>query len=388
MVAGHLQEKNGNYYMVLNYRDVAGKRKSKWVSTGLPVKGNKKKAEKMLMELRSCFVPDEKPLDGDILFSDFMLQWLEIVKPTIAITTYSSYSGMVKGIIVPYFKKKGITLSELKATDIQAFYMEQLNRVSANSVIHYHANIHKALKYAVKIDLIPSNPADKIERPKKDRFVGGFYDSDEVEDLFAAAKGTHLEIPIFLGAFYGLRRSEALGLKWSAIDFQNNTITIRHTVTSCEIDGKRVEVARDTTKTKTSMRTLPLVPEFKDKLLSLKAQQEEYRRVCGKCYNKKYLDYICVDEMGALISPNYLTSAFPKLLEKNGLRRIRFHDLRHSCASLLLSNGVPMKQIQEWLGHSDFSTTANVYAHLDYNSKLSSADAMVNGLKGALTAIQ
>ena len=88
-----------------------------------------------------------------------------------------------------------------------------------------------------------------------------------------------------------------------------------------------------------------------------------------------------------LISPHYLTSAFPKLLEKNGLRRIRFHDLRHSCASLLLANGVPMKQIQEWLGHSDFSTTANVYAHLDYNSKLSSADAMVNGLRGALSAI-
>ena len=151
---------------------------------------------------------------------------------------------------------------------------------------------------------------------------------------------------------------------------------------------KRVFDEEIVTKTKTSMRTLPLVPEFKGKLLSLKAQQEEYRRVCGKCYNKKYLDYICVDEMGALISPNYLTSAFPKLLEKNGLRRIRFHDLRHSCASLLLSNGVPMKQIQEWLGHSDFSTTANVYAHLDYNSKLSSADAMVNGLKGALTAIQ
>ena len=266
--------------------------------------------------------------------------------------------------------------------------MEQLNRVSANSVIHYHANIHKALKYAVKIDLIPSNPADKIERPKKDRFVGSFYDSVEVEALFAAAKGTHLEIPIFLGAFYGLRRSEALGLKWSAIDFQNNTITIRHTVTSCEIDGKRVEVARDTTKTKTSMRTLPLVPEFKDKLLSLKAQQEEYRQVCGKCYNKKYLDYICVDEMGTLISPHYLTSAFPKLLEKNGLRKIRFHDLRHSCASLLLTNGVSMKQSQEWLGHSDFSTTANVYAHLDFNSKLSSADAMVAGLQGALNVLQ
>lgn len=108
---------------------------------------------------------------------------------------------------------------------------------------------------------------------------------------------------------------------------------------------------------------------------------------CGRCYNKKYLEYICVDEMGTLISPHYLTASFPKLLEKNNLRHIRFHDLRHSCASLLLANGVPMKQIQEWLGHSDFSTTANVYAHLDYNSKLSSADAMVNGLSGALEVI-
>ena len=367
MVAGHLQEKNGNYYMVINYHDTAGKRKTKWFPTGLPVKGNKKKAEKMLMELRKEFVPDEKPLEQGILFSDFMLQWLEIVKPTIAVTTYSSYSNMVKGVIAPYFKAKGISLGDLKATDIQAFYMEQLKRVTPNSVIHYHANIHKALKYAVKIDLILTNPADKVERPKKNRFFGSFYDSDEVEKLFAAAKGTHLELPIFLGAFYGLRRSEALGLKWSAIDFQNDTITIRHTVTSCNLEGKHVQIAQDTTKTKSSLRTLPLVPAFKEKLLAHKKQQDEYRRVCGKCYDKRYLDYICV---------------------KNGLRHIRFHDLRHSCASLLLSNGVPMKQIQEWLGHSDFSTTANVYAHLDYNSKLSSADAMVNGLKGALTAIQ
>ena len=150
---------------------------------------------------------------------------------------------------------------------------------------------------------------------------------------------------------------------------------------------RSIQIAQDTTKTKSSMRTLPLVPVFKEKLLKLKEQQEEYKRVCGRCYNKKYLEYICVDEMGTLISPHYLTASFPKLLEKNNLRHIRFHDLRHSCASLLLANGVPMKQIQEWLGHSDFSTTANVYAHLDYNSKLSSADAMVNGLSGALEVI-
>lgn len=84
--------------------------------------------------------------------------------------------------------------------------------------------------------------------------------------------------------------------------------------------------------------------------------------------------------MGTLISPHYLTSSFPKLLEKNNLRHIRFHDLRHSCASLLLANDVPMKQIQEWLGHSDISTTANIYSHLDYKSKLTSANVMDNVL--------
>ena len=387
MVAGHLREKNGLFYIVLNYNDATGKRKSKWISTKLPVKGNKKKAEKMLMDARKEFVVDSVPLTDDILFADFMLQWLEIVKPTIAITTYSSYCNMVKNIIVPYFRERGVTLSGLKPTDIQTFYTEQLKRVKANSVIHYHANIHKALKYAAKIDLIATNPADKVERPKKDRFVGSFYDSTEVQKLFEAAKGTHLEIPIFLGAFYGLRRSEALGLKWDAIDFQNDTITIRHTVTSCNIDGKHVQIAQDTTKTKSSMRTLPLVPVFKAKLLEAREKQDECRRVCGRCYDRRYLDYVCVDEMGSLVSPHYLTSAFPKLLEKNNLRRIRYHDLRHSCASLLLANGVPMKQIQEWLGHSDFATTANVYAHLDYNSKLSSADAMMNGLSDALGAL-
>lgn len=388
MVAGHLQEKKGYYYMVLSYSDSSGKRKTKWLTTGLPAKGNKKKAEKMLMEARKEFAPESRPLRDNMLFSDFMLQWLEIVKPTIAITTYSSYSNMVKSVVVPYFKERGIALSNLRPTDIQTFYTEQLKRVSANSVIHYHANIHKALKYAVKIELLDSNPADKVERPKKNPFMGSFYDSGEVAKLFEAAKGTLLELPVFLGAFYGLRRSEVLGLKWGAIDFQNNTITIKHTVTVCNLDGKHVQVARDTTKTKSSLRMLPLVPAFREKLLEVKGRQDECRRLCGKCYNKEYLEYICVDEMGNLVSPQYLTASFPKLLEKNGLRRIRFHDLRHSCASLLLANGVPMKQIQEWLGHSDFSTTANVYAHLDYNSKLSSADAMVNGLSGALQAIK
>ena len=84
--------------------------------------------------------------------------------------------------------------------------------------------------------------------------------------------------------------------------------------------------------------------------------------------------------MGNLLMPDYVSNSFKLILRDFGLRPIRFHDLRHSCASLLLANGVPMKQIQEWLGHSDFSTTANIYSHLDYSSKISSAEAMMNGL--------
>lgn len=287
---------------------------------------------------------------------------------------------MCKAPIIPYFKGKSIKLNDLKPKDIQDFYTLQLKRVKASTVIHYHSVIHKALKYAVKIDLIPVNPASKIEHPRMERFVGSFYDSTEINRLFEVVRGSNLELPVLLGAFYGLRRSEIVGLKWSAIDFENNSLVIRHTVTSFSIDGKYLIHASDSTKNKSSMRTLPLVPAFKEKLVIAMEQQKINRKLCGRSYSNDYLDYICVNELGVRLRPEYLTMAFPRLLEKNGLRRIRFHDLRHSCASLLLANNVSMKQIQDWLGHSDFSTTANIYAHLDYNSKLSSAQAMIEGL--------
>lgn len=171
-----------------------------------------------------------------------------------------------------------------------------------------------------------------------------------------------------------------MGLKWDAIDFEKNTLTIKRTLTSVIIDGKQVDLEQESAKTKSSLRTLPLVGQFRDYFLDVQAAQEVNKRVCGNCYNYDYDGYIFVDELGDRIKPGYLTEEFPKCLEKHGLPRMRFHDLRHSCASLLLANGVPLKQIQEWLGHSDFSTTANIYAHLDYTSKLSSAQAMESGI--------
>ena len=380
MIAGHLQEKKGLYYMVLSYKDKSGKRVSKWLPTGLPVKGNKKRAEDMLMAARAEFVAVEAAIDRDMPFSSYLIQWMEIARSTLKPNTAAGYASMIQNPIAPYFQQRGITLGGLQAVDIQMFYTSQLKRVSANTVIHYHAIIHRALKYAVKTDLIDVNPADKVERPRKDRFTASFYDGNEVNRLFQAARGTPLELPVMLAAFYGLRRSEVVGLKWDAIDFENKTIAIRHTVTACTEKGRRIEVAADTTKTASSRRTLPLVPAFQTKLAALKEQQEKNRILCGRSYCADYLGYVLVDAMGNRLKLSYISTAFPVLLKRNGLRPIRFHDLRHSCASLLLKNGVPMKQIQEWLGHSDFSTTANIYAHLDAGSKLTSAQAMEKGL--------
>ena len=204
-----------------------------------------------------------------------------------------------------------------------------MERVKPNTVIHYHAVIHRALKYAVKTDLIDVNPADKVDRPKKNEFTGNFYSKDEMNALFDAVRGSKIEVAVMLTAFYGLRRSEVVGLKWAAVDFEQNTIEICHTVTTVRLDGKEVLVESNGTKTKSSKRTLPLVPVFRERLLALQEEQKENRKLCGRCYNKKYADYICVDAMGNLLKPDYLSNSFQIILQNYHLRRIRFHDLRH-----------------------------------------------------------
>lgn len=145
MVAGHLQEKNGYFYAVLSYKDTNGKRKTKWIPTGYLVKGNKKKAEAFLTEQRKAFeIPTEDaPATPDELFADYLERWLQIARGTIAITTYSSYEGMLRTPILPWFREKGVTLKGLTARQIQDFYSAQMKRVKANTVIHYHALLHR-----------------------------------------------------------------------------------------------------------------------------------------------------------------------------------------------------------------------------------------------------
>ena len=311
---------------------------------------------------------------------EYRFQLQEIAKGRLAVATYSSYAAMIKKPVGPYFRQRNLTLRELEARHLQMFYSEMLRKVKPNTVIHYHAIIHSALKYAVKTDMLVQNVADKVDRPKKNSFQPVFLSAEEMQKMFEALRGTKLELPVLLAAFYGLRRSEALGLKWDAIDFERDTITIKHIVTNAKIDGKCEIVCADRAKTKSSLRSLPLIGSFREYFMQVKEAQELNKQVCGNCYNYEYDGFVFVDELGGRMRVEYLTNAFPKFLESHGLRRMRFHDLRHSCASLLLANGVPLKHIQEWLGHSDFTTTANIYAHLDYKSKITSAQAMETGL--------
>lgn len=382
MVAGHLTLKNGRYYAVLNYRNAGGQRKTKWISLGLPEKGNKRKAEAELARLRAEFEPPKEvgDLSSDMLFADYLLEWLEIAKGRLAVATYSSYAAMIKKPVGPYFRQRNLTLRELEARHLQMFYSEMLRKVKPNTVIHYHAIIHSALKYAVKTDMLVQNVADKVDRPKKNSFQPVFLSAEGMQKMFEALRGTKLELPVLVAAFYGFRRGEVLGLKWDAIDFERGTISVIRTVTTITLDGKQTEIEQQSAKTKSSLRTLPLIGSFREYFLQVKEAQELNKQVCGNCYNHEYDGFVFVDELGERMRANYLTSAFPKFLEDHGLRRMRFHDLRHSCASLLLANGVPLKHIQEWLGHSDFTTTANIYAHLDYKSKITSAQAMETGL--------
>lgn len=381
MTAGRLQEKNGKWYMVLSYTDPkTGKRKQPWFSTGLPVRGNKKKAEEMLSELRSTFVIPEssegKSFDGSMDFASFMLEWLSFAEHTIARTTYASYQNMVIKKIVPYFREYPVTLKALEPKHIQQFYMHELKSVKANTVKHEHANIHKALEYAVKMDFIPYNVSDRVELPKVEKYVPEYFKESEILDFLEKTKDHKLALLFQIAVFYGMRKEEIIGLTWDEIDFDNNCFTIGNTVKKVSINGKRELLIERKTKNRSSYRTMPLNPVIKEKLLILRKKQEENKKICGDCYDYTYDGYVFVDPMGALYEPDYVYNAFKKVLNKYGFKNIRFHDLRHSCASLMVTKGDGINNVQKWLGHSDIGTTANIYAHLDYQSKVESAEKM------------
>ncbi len=389
MITGSLQKKKGLYYAVLNLYDDYGKRKPKWIPTGYTIKGNKKKAEEKLEQFKIEYEQKSKIQLRDpniydkyknILFCDYMLEWLEKQKGKVEQTTYIGYEQVIKGRLYKYFKSKKIKLVDLKPKHIQDFFDLLFSEgLSGNTIKHYRANISKALKSAVITEIIDSNPATKLEPIKIKEYTADYYTQDELLNLMEIIKTTPIELPVIIAGVYGLRREEVIGIKWNAIDFKDKTLTIRHTVGRGKIDGVTQFIFKDRAKSDSGYRTLPLFDFIADLLRKYKNKYEENKKFYGNTYCNDYKDYICLMENGELMKPGYVTQTFSKILDNNHLRHIRLHDLRHSCGTLLVRNGVPLKDIQIWLGHSNFQTTLR-YAHADVENKRISANVIENKL--------
>lgn len=390
-ITGHLTSKNQQWYAVLNLYDTSGKRSQKWINLDLKdQRGTKTEANHRLAEILAQYntgdlylqeamthADRERNRIANMLVEDYLREWLEQHKPNISSSTYLNYKRMINGRMTSFFKPMRLKVKEITGDEINAYYTEiRADGLKGTTAQRHHAMLHRAFQQAVKRRIIPSNPCQQADRPNSVPFIGNYYNAEELKELLNCVEGDSIRLVIMLAAYYGLRRSEVLGLKWSAVDFTAKTVSIRHKILEEETKNGVVLKGYDVMKTKSSYRTLPLIPHVEEELLAEKVKQAEMRKVMRGAYSKDYAEYICVDALGSLITPQYVSNHFQVILRESGLRKIRFHDLRHSCASLLLANNIPMKMIQDWLGHSDMSTTANIYSHIDSSSKLTSANTI------------
>ena len=376
-ITGSVQIKNRKWWVVVNLYDENGIRHPKWIDTELPEKGNKRKAEKLLAdelaERNKMNIPYSK-----LTVADYFTQWLNDIKTEVKSNTYRSYYGNMTNHIIPYFKQNKIQLQELTPFDLEEYYKSKLQTnskiksdeaLSATTIKHHHQNISKALSDAVRKGLLMANPAASAKTPKAEKFKGDFLNQKQVNELLLLFKGNVIELPVFLCSFYGLRRSEVLGLKWHNVDFESKSITIVETLQQ-GTGGNYT----DTPKTESSNRTLPMTNEVYNALLATKRLQDERKQLMGNYYVQS--DYVCTWQNGNVISPNYLTRTFKSIISKSNLPQIRLHDLRHSVASNLLNKGFSVVQVADWLGHSSSATTLNFYAHAEKRSKLEIANAL------------
>lgn len=381
-MTGSLEVRNGVYYAVINYKDNTGKYRRKRFATGLKERGNKKEAQLFLNKQLENFKPDDLNQDeisitaGDVSFIKYITDYIDDKKGEVSPITYSSYKGYLN-VMKEYFGDK-MKLKDITYQHLTAFYnyLRIERKIKNITVKHYAVILSPALKKAYRDNLISKNPYEFMAPLKREKSRMNFYNKDELEELFAITDKTPLKLIVRVAAFYGFRRSELIGLKWEAIDFDKKLISVNHKVV--RINGQFYQT--DKLKTQASNRTLPLLPEIENMLIERKKEIERNKKSFGRSYNHEYDDYVFVDDIGDLFDPNLVSRRFRKLIRKSKLKYIRFHDLRHSCASLLVASKIPMKNIQEWLGHANFNTTADVYSHLDYSAKYESANAISNAL--------
>lgn len=374
------------YYVRLTYYDKNHCRKEKWISTGLSGRGAKQKATAMIDSMIEKYSYLEKS-DHPTKMADYLQMWKELRKSEVAETTYDGYHTYIDRHLMPYFKELNLNIQDITAGHIFD-YINYLsndggrkdNKVggqSNTSIRKIISILRQVFEYAVLYGDIRVNPAKQIPLPKSkskkdERQV--FLTAEDAQKMLDAFRNEEVGPIVFVTLYYGLRKSEALGLRWQAVDFEANTMTINHTVVS---NGHII--AKDSTKTYSSRRTFELLPDVRDLLVKLKEQQEDYKRRLGSGYHMN--DYIFKNANGMPYRPDSLTRSFKRALARHGLPQMRYHDLRHSTASILVDKGWNINDIKEWLGHADISTTANIYAHISHRKKVS----LAKSLEGSFT---
>ena len=368
-MTGSLQVKNDKFYIIVNLKE-NGKRKQKWIATGLEIKGNKRRAEQLLRETLSEYERTPTCPTSGILFADYIRAWLKIAERRVDPVTFQGYALMANAQVIPYFDESGIKLQEVTRETLQTFFNEKAAHgrkdgkggLSPASLRQYKNIIRQTLNEAMKNDLILTNPCQFVELPKKVRYESSYYSAEQLKTLFDAIRDDPIYPLVKITALYGLRRSEVLGLKWDSVDFATGRLTIKHTVSKVT-----TAVCKDKTKNSSSHRSFPLSQEAIEIFQKAKAEEQINRRLCGREYKEN--DFIFKWPNGKPFSPDYASSHFAIVLKKNDLPHIRFHELRHSCASLLLNSGFTLKDVQEYMGHADIQMTANIYGHLDTQRK-------------------
>ena len=358
---------------MLNFKDENGSRKPQWIPLHIEAaKGNKKKAVAALAQLLTEYEGHEviAASKSAPLFTDYIKEWLELKKDRIERSTWDSYECYARRHILPYFEPLGLTVDQISISHIKGYYdyksRDGRGDKKAGGLSHAslknHSNVLKqVLESALLEELVDRNVAQHVPIPhtkaESDEKQLVFLGAEQANTLLVAFQGHRIQPILFITLYYGLRRSEVLGLKWDAVDFGKNTITVKHVI----VKSASIE-AKDRTKSKKPKRTFDLLPEVRQVLLEVKAEQDANREMMGNCYQDT--GYIFPWDNGLPYRPDYLTRVFQAQLKKTSLPKMRFHDLRHSCASILYDKGWDLKDIQEWLGHEDIETTGNIYTHI------------------------
>ena len=323
-------------------------------------------------------------IDINMPLSTYMERWLK-TKRDIQDNTYDGYQGIVRRL-TPYFDGIGATLGNVQPEDFEEYYsyLYDDGLVECTALKH-HRMMSQAMKYAVRKGPLLGNVLDKVDPPGDSEFIGDYFKAKEALSMLQKADGDPLYITVLLTTYYGFRRSEVLGLRWTSVDFDNNTISVERKVVKSSKDGVTKIQDLKKLKSKSSRRSLPLIPIVAEALKQEFARQQERKRAFGPGYYTDPDEHICVDFLGHPFMPDYVTNHYKVLLNKIGMRIIRFHDLRHTCATLLVMNGISLLLVSKWLGHSSLAVTEKYYLHFDVKAQIESAIKMGEILPHVLT---